>query len=271
MNPVSSFPSRDRLSVLTATLALAYVLSRFLDLPTRLFSITLLGSDIGLELGGVQVVLLLVAALISAGADALIRSHPAYAGENTLIHWVVPGATALVLGAGLNLLPDGPAWWGGLAGSVAFLLAVLVAEYRTVDPDDVARDTVRLALSGLILGLALVLFAVLHSYGARALVSASIGGLTASALAGRLFALRGTPWARAWVYALVVGVVCAPMIWALGYWRITPVGAALLVMVPFYVNVGVANQHFAGKLTRAVWVEYAVVGAVGLALALALA
>lgn len=271
MNPNMAFPNRDRLSVLTATLTLAYVLSRFLNLPTRYFGFNVFGSEIGLELGGAALALLVVAALISAGADTLIRSHPAYAGDNTLIHWVAPGATALVLGAGLNLLPDGPLWWAGLAGSVAFLLAVLVAEYRTVDPDDPARDTVRLALSGLILGLALTLFAVLHSYGARALVSASIGGLTASALAGRLFALRGTPWARVWVYALVVGLVCAPIIWALGYWRITAVGAALLVMVPFYVSVGVANQHFAGKLTRAVWVEYGVVGAVGMGLALALA
>src|SRR5919108_217642 len=96
------FPSRDRLSVLTAVILLAYALARFLDLPTRAVSTNLFGSPLGIELNAAVLMLLLVAALVSAGADTLIRSHPQLAqaeGSHTLVHWILPGATALVLGA----------------------------------------------------------------------------------------------------------------------------------------------------------------------------
>ena len=73
MNPSRSFPSRDRLSVLTAVIVLAYALARFLDIPARAIGGTFFGSALGLELNGQFLMMLLVAALISAGSDTLIR------------------------------------------------------------------------------------------------------------------------------------------------------------------------------------------------------
>lgn len=275
MIPARHFPSRDRLSVLTAVIILAYTLARFLDLPALAVGTTLLGSDLGLEIGAPLLIQLLVAALISTGADDLIRSHPRFAPDgqpgarSTLIHWLTPGAAALVLGAGLERLPDGPAWWLGLAGAAVFLLLVLLAEYLVVDPADPAREAAALALSALTYGLALLLFAVLHNLGARAALTAPLGGAAAAGLAWRLFALHGAPLGRAAVYALLIGLVCAEVVWAVAYWRISSGGAALLGLVPFYLGTGLLQQHLAGRLSRRLWIEYGLVGLAMLGLILA--
>jgi hypothetical protein len=259
------FPSRDRLSVLTAIIVLAYIISRFLALLAHNSN----AAPVIFNLNGTALILFLVAALISTGADALIRSHPNFAGRTTFIHWIVPGAAALVLGVGLERLPNGPGWWFGLACSALMLLAVLIAEYIVVDSNDPTRDTAALGLSALTYSLAIILFALLHNIGARAMISATIGGLVAAALAWRLFALNGAPLRRAGLYAAIVGLICAETIWAISYWRVTSSGATLLVMLPFYLGVGLSQQHLTGHLTRRVWIEYGIVGLVALSLALA--
>jgi hypothetical protein len=274
VQPTRRLPSRDRLSVLTAVILLAFALSRFLDLPTRSYSTTLFGSPLGIELNGPVLMLVLVAALISAGSDTLIRSHPALAGrqgDGTAIHWILPGATAVVLGAALNQLPTGPLWWLGLALTALALMLVLVAEYTVVDRADPAWELAALGLTALVYALALILFALLRSLGARALISASIGGLVAAALAWRLFALKRAQPGRATLHAGLVGLLVAEAIWAINYWRVAPGSAGLLAMVPFYLAVGLAQQHLTGSLTRRIWVEYIVVGALGMVIALAYA
>jgi hypothetical protein len=271
VQPSRHLPSLDRLSVLTAVILLAYALARALDLPTRAVGTTLFGSAVGFELNGPVLMLLLVAALISAGSDTLIRSHPRLAGWTsypTVVHWIVPGTTALALGNVLNRTPDGPLWWLGLGLSAVALIAVLVAEYTVVDRDDTAWDAAALALTALTYALALVLFALLHSLSARALISASAAGLIAAALAMRLFALKAAPLGRAALYAGVVGLITAEAVWAINYWRVPASSAALLALIPFYLSVGVAQQHLAGRLSRRIWIEYAVVGGLGLAIAL---
>jgi hypothetical protein len=265
----SHFPSRDRLSVLTAMILLAYALARVLELPTRQVSTNLLGSPLGLELNSSVFMLVVVAGLIAAGSDSLIRSHPRLGGRSTLLHWIVPGATALVLGSVLNQTAPGPVWWLGLGLSALALVAVLVAEYIVVDRSDPAWEAAALGLTAVAYGLALLLFALLRSLSARALISASLSGLLAAALALRLFGLRrALPW-PALLYAGLAGAVTAEVVWALSYWRVASASSAgLLALVPFYVLVGLAQQHLAGRLSRRVWIEYAVVGAAGLAIAL---
>ncbi len=277
MQPSRSLPSRDRLSVLTAVIVLAFALTRFLDLPARSLATNLFGSALGLELNGPLLMMLLVAALISAGADTLIRSHPLYStaptlagqpGRRTFMHWILPGATALVLGAVLNRAPAGPLWWFGLALTAVALIAVLIAEYIVVDRSDASWDMAALGLTVLAYAVALILFALLRSLSARALVSATVGGLVGASLAWRLLALKGAQAGAAAFHALVVGLVVAEAIWAINYWRVSPGSAGLLAMIPFYVTVGVVQQHLTGRLSARIWIEYAVVGALGLAIAL---
>jgi hypothetical protein len=274
VQPIRHIPDRDRLSVLTAVILLAYALARLLDVPARVFDTTLFGSPLGFELNGPVLMMILVAALISAGSDTLIRSHPRLASRpdgaraHTVQHWIMPGATALALGGLLNRAPDGVLWWLGLGVSAIVLIAVLIAEYTLVDRADAAWQFAALSLTALAYALALVLFALLHSLSARALISASGAGLAGGLLALRLFALKAAPVRPALLYAGVVALVVAEATWALNYWRVASSSAALLAMIPFYLAAGLAQQHFVGRLTRRIWVEYGVVGALALAVAL---
>jgi hypothetical protein len=274
MSRTLPWPDRNRLSVLTAIIILAYALARFLDLPARVWRTTLLGSSLEVTLDGPFLMLLIVAALISTGAEALIRSHPFLLEQPTHIgvrHWILPGLTALILGAALNRLTDPRWWWVGLSLSVLALLAVLIAEYVTVDPADPRRDGVSLAVTALAYALAVLAFTFFYSLSYRALISASLSGVIATSLAWRLLALKAISPGRGVIYAALVGVVCAEVFWALTYWRLPPTAAALLVMIPFYVGAGIAQQHLLTTLSRRVWVEYGVVFLVGLAIALAYA
>ena len=82
--------------------------------------------------------------------------------------------------------------------SAVALIAVLIAEYTVVDREDAAWDAAALTLTALTYALALVMFALLHSLGARALVSATGAGLIAAASARLLAGLvsSATPRTR---------------------------------------------------------------------------
>jgi len=271
MLPPTPWPNRDRLSVLTATIVLAYALARFLDLPARVWQTTILGSSIDIQIDGPFLVLLFVAALISAGSETLMRSHPYLAGRPkapAFQHWILPGATALALGAALNRTRDEQVWWVELGISVLALLAVLVAEFIAVHPEDRRRDVAAVVITGLTYALALTIFALLYSLSYRAVVSASLSGAASALLAWRWLRLRVPSDERAWLYAGLTGLMCAEAFWALTYWRLTPGAAALLVMLPFYVGLGLAQQHLTGTLSRRVWLEYGLVSGVGLLMAL---
>lgn len=271
--PVRHFPDRDRLSVITAVIVLAYALARFVELPSREISAVLLGSKIGFELNGQLMLLLMVAALISTGSETLIRSHPrAETGyRRNALHWIVPGWTALGLGLLLELAPTGPVWWLGLAVSAVFLVVVLVAEYTVVDADDPAYRAASLGLTALTFIVALALLGWIRYTGTRAALSATFTAAIAGTLALRLLMLNGATFGRSAIYGALVGLVVGEAMWALNYWQIAPTGAGLLLLVIFYVLHGLAQQHLTAQLTRRAIVEYVVISLVGAAIAVGLA
>jgi hypothetical protein len=267
------FPDRDRLSVITAVIVLAYALARFAELPSREISAVLFGSRLGIELNGQLLLLLMVAALISTGSESLIRSHPksVHSYARTAAHWILPGWTALGLGLLLELAPNGPLWWLGLAVSAFFLVVVLVAEYTVVDPSDPAYRTASLGLTALIFIVALALFGWARYTGTRAAISSTFTAIMAGLLALRLFLLNGGTFGRSLTYSSVIGLVLGEAMWALNYWQVTPTGAGLLLLVMFYVMQGLLQQHLMGTLNRRTVIEYSVVGAIGLTIAFVLA
>ncbi|MDW8326796.1 MAG: hypothetical protein RMK99_09540 [Anaerolineales bacterium] len=248
------WPNRDRLSVLTAVIVLAYALSRFLSEAEGLSA-------------GPWLLPVLVAALISTGADALIRSHPRFRGGPTVVHWIVPGVMALGLGAALEQLPDGPLWWLGLAVSAIALIAVLVAEYVVVEATDPNRTAAAWLLGGLVYALALMLFWLAQTAVNEA-SAAGVTGLAALALAWRLFVLGWVAPGQAAVAAGIVGLISAQAVWLASYWPVPASSAALLSLLPFYLSTGLLQQHLHGHLTGRVWIEYGAVGLVALALIL---
>ena len=129
-------PETNRLSVITATIFLAYALIPFVDLPSQQISLQLPGFLFQLEINFGTIVSILVAILAAAGTDWLIQGHPPQPASARLPNWLLPALTAWVIGVPLTTLEVSAQWWAVFAlGGLLFVL-VLLAEYIVVDPED---------------------------------------------------------------------------------------------------------------------------------------
>lgn len=233
MEKTSYLPSADRLSILSASILLAYAASRFVDLPPWDFSVQLPGFYLALEVNIHTLVTLLVAGLTASGADLLLRDHPKMKGKPTVEHWLLPALTAWTLGIPLIQLEIGLEWLISFIVGGAILMLVLVAEYISVDPEDERYSMASAALTAVSYALFLILAISLQSAGLRLYLI-----LPALLFAAVLVSLR-TLHLRVighWLYlpTMVIIVILAGIISALHYWPISPITYGLLVLGPAY-------------------------------------
>ena len=129
-----NLPAPNQLGVLAATVLLCYALTHLASRPGLTLAIQLPGFYFAYSLTMGTAMTLMAAGLTASGMDWLLRGHPGLRGRRTAQHWMLPTLTALIIGIVLDILPDGPAWWTGLVIGAVILVAVLIAEYITVDP-----------------------------------------------------------------------------------------------------------------------------------------
>ena len=139
-------PDFERMSAITATLMLAYVLGNFVRIPENAFELNALGIAVKLTINTRLVNALLTSGLAITATSWLISSKKTGSTPGSAQHWVLPALTAWVLSISLSALPAGVAWWLALILGTAFLSIVWVAEFVTVNPKD---EYFRIAASGL--------------------------------------------------------------------------------------------------------------------------
>jgi hypothetical protein len=226
-------PDAERLSVLSATILLAYALSRFVDIPGREFAIQLPGIYLEAQFNFRTLVALLVAVVTAAGADWLMREHPVRDKKPLAEHWLLPALSALVIAIPLAQIPLSGLWWVGFALGGAALILVLVAEYIAIDPDDIRLPLASAGLIAISFALFLALTVALRYSGARLFLI--LPGIT---LAAGLVSLRALnlrlhgKWA--FIQAGMVAFVIAQMVAALHYWPLSPVPYGLVLLGPAY-------------------------------------
>jgi len=273
----------DRVSVTVGMILLSLVLFLVVDLPARTFAFELLGSPLTVQLSEMWLRAMLAAGLAIAGTHSAISVHPLVrSGQRRagLTAWIVPGLIGFLAPFLLPLAPGLGYWLAGL-GLTAFLIgSVILLEYHTVgrparyfglpgtghsgQSTEVADGVVaRLALNLLTYGVALAAFVLLYQSRARSLVTASAMVLVSSLMALNLLQGIGQPMRRTALYAGLTGLVMGECMWALNYWRIHALTGGVLLLLFFYVAVGLAQQHLQGSLTRRVLVEFLTVIAIG--------
>lgn len=233
MDKSRNLPDANRLSMLAATILLAYALARFVDLPARDLAIQLPGIYLAIQVNVRTAVALLVAGLTATGADWLLRQHPAIHNQSTFEHWLLPALTAWVIGIPMFQLPLGPLWWISFAIGGALLMLVLVAEYIAVDPDDVRQPVAAAGLTAVSFALYLTLAIALRHAGIRLFLL-----LLALTLAGGLVSLRSLHlrlhgrWTvtQASLIALISGQIAA----GLHYFPLSPITFGLTMLGPTY-------------------------------------
>ena len=254
MEEHQNLPDTDRLSVLVATILLAYALLPFLKLPERSVTLHLIGAQFLFRLNFTTLIAILSAGLAASGADWLLRAHPNLGRQSTLQHWLLPALTAWVIGVPLSTLAVGGAWWAVLGFGGLLLVMVLVAEYIVVDLFDANHAPASVGLTAVSFALFLILTITLAAAGSRlyVLLPALMVALFLVVLRTLYLRLSGR-WCVLWAggIALMVGQMAA----GLHYWPISPLRFGLLVLGLAYALTSVAVGLEEKRSWRAMWVE----------------
>lgn len=252
-------PDTDRVSILTATILLAYALTTFVTIEPRSFSFNLLGVMLGFQINFRTIISVLVAALAASGSDWLMRGHPYFARHQagrvqTLQHLFLPALTAWAIGIPLNNLRAGLEWWLVLAMGGILLVMVFVAEYSVVDVTDLRHPIAAVGLTALSFALFLLLAIAVRAAGFR-LYMALPALIPAAALVSlrALYLRLGGSWHLVW--AALIAVIVAQAATGLHYWPLSPVRYGLLVVALTYALTSLAGAFQEGRPGRRWLVE----------------
>lgn len=246
-------PNAERLSLLSATILLAYAVGRFIQLPVIDLSTQLPGFYLTFQLKVQTLVAIIVAGLTAAGADWLLRDHPAMRRRGIFEHWLIPGLMAWAIALPLFQMPLSLLWWVGFAIGGVTLLLVMVAEYIVVDPGDARHPPAAAGLTAVSFALYLVLVVALRFAGLRLFQILPAVALAAALVSLRTLRLR-IPGRWSWLEAGLVSLVTMQLAAALHYWPISPIAYGLAILGPGYAITNFLGNIASGEAPRqAVW------------------
>ena len=108
-------PNINRLSIVLATIMLAFALTLVVSFPASAVSINLLGIELAFSLNFGSLTILLTSLLAAAGMEWLLQSHPTKIGQERPLanvrHWIVPVLTTFVIGVALENFRGEVFWW----------------------------------------------------------------------------------------------------------------------------------------------------------------
>ena len=247
----------ERVSVVVSLTLIGLALYFVLAFPAETATFTIFGSPLALTSPQQWLVALLLGALAMAGADAVMRVHPTLTNRQLgylVTFWVLPGLLVFLATQTLGLAPNPVAWAIGL-GLVGLLLwLTLMAEFWQAAPAGIQQHRWAYVWQQLLgYTMALLFFIIIYRTRNRSAVSAT-GVMVVSGMIALALLRRRKYIAKTWLYAIIVGLSLGQITWALNYWRISALTAGLLLLLIFYVLVGLAQQQLLGKLSRrAIW------------------
>jgi len=240
-----TFPGVDKLSILTSVVALGYVVSRFLETPSRLVKLMLFGSPLHFWVDGQSIMILLVAASVISGTDMMIRSHAVYKGNHRDIrpyyHCIGPMLTVVIIGILLNSWRIGSIWLVGLLCSMTFLTLVLTTEYRSIELP--VLHTVRIGLLALYYPVVLIWLFWLANLQVRGAISAVAAMLISGLLSFRFLYGCDLSDARAGWNSFIIGLIIGELAWVLGYLALPPIVVAISLLLVLHISTGTIRNN----------------------------
>ena len=252
-----SLPNLDKLSILAATILLAYALARLVNLPPQQISLQLPGFFFEFVFSSQTFAAILVAGLTATGVDWLLHEHPRLGNSPTYEHWLAPALTALIIGFPLFDLPLNLSWWFGMGLGGILLMLVIIAEYIVVDPDDVRQPLASAALTAVSFALFLALLIALRYEELRLFRFIPAVALSSFLVSLRTLKLQLNRWAL--IEAGIIALLISQWAAALHYWPLSPVAYGLVIVGPAFSLTRLAGGLLEGKTFRQVIIEPAIV------------
>lgn len=252
-----SLPNINRLSIVSAAIMLAFSLIQLISFPTQLFSISIFGIILNFFLDFSTVITVLTAALVAAGMDWLVQSHPDKVQTQShwlnIRHWIVPMLTTLVIGVTLNTFAGGPYWWVIFGLGSLLLVAVLIAEYNVVAGDDIRHPLATVGLTGLSFALFLLLAIAVYSENLRLYIRLPLLGVGALMVISRSLYLRlGEGYI---IWAIVCSLIVSEFVVGFHYLPLTPTQFGLLLVGFAYALTSIVTAIQESRQDWSFWAE----------------
>lgn len=247
-------PDANRVGVLTATVLLAYALSRLIQTPEFTFELQLPGFYVSYPLSLDTVMVVMATGLTATGMNWLLRSHPSLGKKSTVEHWLLPTLATFIIGIPLTILLPDNAWWGGFVIGGSLLVLVFLAEYIVVEPSAPNYAIATAGLTALSFAVYLILTTALRFSGARLFLLAPAIFVAAGLVSLRTLHLRvGQKWEFNW--ALGIALVCTQIGAGLHYWPVSPVQFGLALLGPLYALSSLTSNLLEGIPLRRAMIE----------------
>lgn len=266
----------DRIITLIFVMALTQGFLLIADPTSGPFS-NLVSQDYVLPL---TVLLLAALVVITSGiADATVRSHPQIyllnlpstrIGRSKVefapFSWVLPSLLVVGTYLFLRLFDSAAVQIAGTVISSLVLLVVIIAQYYTIGRQErlYGWSVIGLNIATYIAGF--LLFGAIYVNKWRALQSAPLVGFVTILLTYELLRQTKTSSRTLLIYSLINGLILAEVSWALNYWLVKVLVGGIVLLLTFYVLVGLMQAHLTKNLNRAVLREYGVVSLVSIVL-----
>jgi len=270
--PPQQIDYRDRISIVTWLVVFGLGLSLLFSLPSANITFRALGSPISIQLTKTLVAASFLAFLVATGTDSIIRIHPRFmAVRHTLLRtwpfWTLPMALVIIAVFVLPLAPSGLVRVLGLLVSGGLIGLAFFSLYATVERGQPGFRRARFMLDALAYGSALLLFLFVYQTRTRSLLSGSLIAMTAVLLAVEILRSTTNQPLTVLTYGLIVGLVLGQVTWALNYWSsLSDLTGGLLLLLIFYLLVGITQQGLQNRLTPRVLFEFAIFALVALLL-----
>ncbi|MEN8173483.1 MAG: hypothetical protein ABFS03_11475 [Chloroflexota bacterium] len=240
------FPKLDRISLLAATILLTYYLTGFIDLPTFELKIPVPGVYLAIPIDITSLIAIFIMGITSSGVDWLLRGHPAISGHTTIQHWLLPTLTAWGIGTSLAQQPIGPIWWVAFGFGSGFLIIIMIAEYISVDPNDIRYAPAAITLRAVAFVLYLVLLITLRAQAVRLVAIIPTITIAMGLVSLRVLHLRlNGIWA--WVPTLIIMLLMGEIATVLHYLPISPITFSLVLLGLAYALVSLASNIIENK------------------------
>lgn len=247
-------PDANRLSVLMATILLAYALMPFIKLPEQDLVLRLPGAGFLFRFNFATFISIMVALLSAVGTDWLLRGHPHIQKQGTIQHWLIPTLTAWALGTTLNTIEVGARWWGIFGFGVIMLTLVFVGEYIVVDLSDARHVPASVGLTAVSFALCLILAIALRAAGLRLYLLLPALVITVTLISVRALYLRlGGRWCIAW--GVGIGIFVGQFALGLHYTPASALTYGLLILGILYALTSLAGSLEEKRSFRSIWIE----------------
>jgi hypothetical protein len=224
--------------------------------------------------------LLTALVVITAGiADATVRSHPQIyllnlptvqlggsKVEFAPFSWVLPSLLVVGTYLFLRLFDSAPVQIVGTVVSSLVLLIVIIAQYYTIGRQERLYGWAVIGLNIATYIAGFLLYGAIYVNKWRSLQSAPLVGLVTVFLTYELLRQTKAPLRTLVTYALINGLILAEVSWVLNYWLVKVLIGGIVLLLTFYVLVGLMQAHLTKNLNRAVLREYGVVSLVSILL-----